>query len=77
MLGQKFVVLTVDKKYLLSLKKEKFARSISNLVDFGSQQINISLGQVAIDEVKLAEFILAMIKVPPEDRKEKLKNRLL
>ena len=77
LLGQKFVVLTVDKKYLPSIKKEKVFRSISNLVDFGPQQINISLGQVAIDEIKLAEFILAMIKVPPEDRKEKLKNRLL
>ena len=77
MLGQKFVVLKVDEKYLSSIKKEKFARSISNLVDFGPQRINISLGQVAIDEVKLAEFILAMIKVPPKDRKEKLKDRVL
>lgn len=77
LLGQKFVVLTVDKNYLPSIKKEKFARSLSNLVDFGPQQINISLGQVAVDEVKLAEFILAMTKVPPEDRKEKLKRRLL
>lgn len=78
MMGQKFVVLTVDEKYLPSIKKKKFPRSISNLVDFGRpQKINISLGQVAIDEVKLAEFILAMIKVPPEDRKEKLKDRRL
>ena len=77
MAGQKFVVLTVDEKYLPSVKKEKFFRSISNLVDFGPKQINISLGQVAIDEVKLAEFILAMTKVPPEDRKERLKNRIL
>jgi hypothetical protein len=77
MAGQRFIVLTVDDKYLSSIKKEKVARSISNLVDFGPQQINISLGQVPIDEVKLAEFILEMIKVPPKDRKEKLKNRLL
>lgn len=77
MMGQKFVVLTVDEKYLTSIKKEKFFRSISNLINFGRQQINISLGQVAIDEVKLAEFILAMIKVSPEERKEKLKDRLL
>jgi hypothetical protein len=78
LLGQKFVVLTVDERYLSSIKKRKFARSISNLVDFGRpQRINISLGQVAIDEIKLAEFVLAMIKLTPEDRKEKLKERLL
>ena len=78
LMGQKFVVLTVDEKYISSIKKRKFARSISNLVDFGRpQRINISLGQVAIDEVKLAEFILAMIKLTPEARKEKLKDRLL
>jgi hypothetical protein len=77
MMGQKFIVLTVDEKYLSSIRKEKFLRSISNLVDFGPKQINISLGQVPIDEIKLAEFILAMTKLSPEDRKEKLKDRLL
>jgi hypothetical protein len=77
MMGQKFVVLTVDEKYLASIKKERVLRSISNLVDFGPQQLNISLGQVAIDEVKLAEFILAMTKLRPEERKEKLKHRRL
>lgn len=77
LMGQKFVVLTVDEKHLPSIRKEKFFMSISNLVDFGAQKINISIGQVAIDEVKLAEFILAMTKVSPEDRKEKLKNKLL
>jgi hypothetical protein len=76
--GQKFVVLTVDEKFLSAVKKRRFARSISNLVDFGRpQKISISLGQVAIDEVKLSEFILAMIKLTPEDRREKLKDRLL
>lgn len=57
LLGQKFVVLSVDKRYVSSIKKRKFARSISNLVDFGRpQRINISLGQVAIDEMKLAQI---------------------
>jgi hypothetical protein len=77
MAGQKFVVLTVDKKYISSVKKEKFFRSVSNLVDFGPHKINLSLGQVAIDEVKLAEFILAMTKLSPEDRQEKLKHKRL
>ena len=76
-MGQMFVVLIVDKKYLSSIKKAKVAIAISNFVEFGPQQIDISLGQVAIDEFKLAEFILAMIKVTPKDRKEKLKDRLL
>ena len=76
--GLKFVVLTVDQKFLSAVKKRRFARSVSNLVDFGRpQKISISLGQIAIDEVKLAEFILAMINLTPEDRREKLKDRLL
>ncbi len=46
MAGQKFVVLTVEEKYLSSIRKERFFRSISNLVDFGPKQINIWTGEL-------------------------------
>jgi hypothetical protein len=76
--GQKFVCLVVDGKYEPSTKKGKFAKSVSNLSkDIGAQELNISLGQITVDEVKMTEFILAMINVRPENRKEKLKNRFL
>ena len=76
--GQKFVCLVVDEKYEPSTKKGKFSKSVSNFSkDIGAQELNISLGQITVDEVKLTKFILTMINVKPENRKEKLKDRLL
>ena len=75
---QKFVCLVVDGKYEPSTKKGRIAKSLSNFSKgIGAQELNISLGQVKINEVKLTEFIGAMIKVRPEDRKEKLEKKLL
>ncbi len=68
----------VDEKYEPSTKKGNFSKSASNFSkDIGAQELNISLGQITVDEVKLTEFILTMIHVRPENRKEKLKDRLL
>jgi hypothetical protein len=76
--GQKFVCLVVDEKYEPSTKKGKFSKLISNFSkEIGAQELNISLGQITVDEVKLTEFILTMINVRPENRKDKLKDRLL
>lgn len=75
---QKFICLVVDEKYEPSTKKGKFSKSMSNFSkEIGAQELNIQLGQIKIDEVKLTEFILAMTKVRPEDRKEKLDIKLL
>lgn len=76
--GQKFVCLVVDEAYEPSTKKGKFSKSVSNLSkDIGAQELNISLGQTMVDEIRLTAFILAMINVRPESRKEKLKPGLL
>jgi hypothetical protein len=76
--GQKFVCLVVDEKYEPSTQKGKIAKSFSDFSKhIGAQELNISLGQITIDEVKLTEFILAMIIIRPEDRKEKLDKKLL
>jgi hypothetical protein len=76
--GQKFVCLVVDERYEPSAKKGKLAKSFSNLSkEIGAQELNISLGQINVDEIKLTEFILIMINVRPENRKEKLKDKLL
>lgn len=73
--GQKFICLIVDEKYEPSTRKGKFAKSISKLnKEVGAQELNISLGQIKIDEFKLTEFILTMIKHRPEHRREKLNN---
>ena len=76
--GQKFVCLVVDEAYEPSTKKGKLSRSISNLSkDIGAQELNIALGQVAVDEIRLTEFIVAMINERPEKRKEIIKPGML
>ena len=76
--GQKFVCLVVDEQYEPSTKRGKIYKSAANFSkQIGAQELNISLGQIIIDEIKLTEFILTMIHAKPENRKEKLKDRLL
>ncbi|MFZ6012589.1 MAG: STM3941 family protein [Bacteroidota bacterium] len=76
--GQKFVCLVVDEHYEPSRKKGKFAKSMSNLSKrIGAQELNISLGQITVDEIKLTAFILTMITVSPEHRREKMNAKLL
>ena len=71
--GQKFICLVVDSQYEPSRKKGKFARSMASLnKELGAQELNIQLGQISIDEVRLTQFILTMIKTSPEARKQNL-----
>ena len=72
-----YVCLIVDDKYLPSIKKAQVDRPFRIFPEIGAHQIDISVGHIGMDEVKLAEFILAMIKLGPENRKEKLKHRRL
>jgi hypothetical protein len=73
--GEKFVCLTVDERYEPSLKKGKFARTISRLgKQRRAQELNISLGQVSVDEQKLATFIKDMIKATPSTRQPILES---
>lgn len=76
--GQKSICLVVDEKYEPSAKKGRFAKLMSHFnKELGVQELNIQLGQIKIDAVKLTEFILAMTKLHPEDRKDKLDIKLL
>ena len=70
-------VCFVDNKYLSSIKKAQVDRRFMIFPKIGAHQIDISVGQLAFDEFKLAEFILAMIKLRSENREEKLNDRLL
>lgn len=72
-----YVCLIVDNKYLSSIKKTQVDRPFMIFPEIGAHQIDISVGQLAVDEFKLAEFIVEMIRLRPEKRKEKLKDRLL
>jgi hypothetical protein len=76
--GEKFICLEVDPNYEPSRKKGKVAMTFSALnKEIGAQELNISLGQVSVNQKKLLEFILAIVKVRPEDRTEILKQKLL
>lgn len=70
--GQKFISLIVDESFKPSKKKGKLYNSVSRLNEaFGAQELNISLGQIKIDEIKLTEFVMAMTKAD-KNAKEKL-----
>jgi hypothetical protein len=76
--GEKFICLEVDPNYEPSREKGKAAKTVSALnKEIGAQELNISLGQVSVDQKKLLEVILAIIKSRPEDRTEMLKQQLL
>jgi len=76
--GEKFICLEVDPAYEPSRRKGKVAKTLSRInKEIGAQELNISLGQVSVDQMKLVEFILAMINLMPEGRTDLLKQRLL
>lgn len=73
--NQKFICLIVDENYEPKIKKKEYIKKFNK--DIGAQELNIALGQVQIDEIKLTQFILAMISLAPENRKEKLRYELI
>ena len=70
-----YVCLVVDKKYLSSIKKAGINRPFMIFPEIGAHQIDISVGQLAIDPFKLSEFISKMIKASPEVRKDGFKGK--
>lgn len=76
--GQKFICLEVDPAYEPSRKKGKVVKALSSLnKGIGAQELNISLGQVSVDQKKLLDFIRVMISIKPEGRPDMLKQNLL
>ena len=76
--GQKFICLIVNEEYEPSRKKGNFAKKLADFSrGIGAQELNISLGQVKVDEKKLNQFILEMIKLSPDIRKQKIQKFLL
>lgn len=70
---QKFVCLVVDEEFRPSRKKGLlYKQTVKFNEAIGAQELNISLGQIQIDVIKLTEFILLMLKATAVD-----KNNLL
>jgi len=75
---QKFICLIVDENYEPSRRKGNFKKRMSTFSkSIGAQELNISLGQIQIDELRLTEFIQMMIQAKPEDRRGKMELSLL
>jgi len=72
---QKFICLIVDEKYVPAIKKGEFQKQLSK--EIGAQELNIALGQVKIDETKLAKFVVLMASLSPEQRKREMNEKLL
>jgi hypothetical protein len=72
--GQKFICLIVDENFEPSRKKGRAHRTMAGLnKTLGFQELNISLGQLKIDEQKLGQFIMAMARADKPKREEIIK----
>jgi hypothetical protein len=61
--GQKLICLQVDKSYAPSNKKGRWYKSFAKLnTSLGFQKLNLSLGQIKVDEIRLTAFINSMAK---------------
>lgn len=76
--GERFICLVVDERYEPSLRKGKVARTISRFSKkVGAQELNLSLGQISVDERKLSTFIRGLIKAAPGTRQVMLESSKL
>jgi hypothetical protein len=74
--GQKFICLVVDENYKLATNKGIFSNWTLNFNRKSKEKkLNLVLGLISIDEIKLTEFISSMIDSKPDDRKQKLDSR--
>ncbi|MEH0154697.1 STM3941 family protein [Limibacter armeniacum] len=61
--GQKFICLIIDEAFEPSKSKGKWYQKMAHFSKgLGFQELNISLGQVKVDEKRLTDFISAMAK---------------
>ncbi len=69
---QKFICLVIDEDYEPSRSRGKlYQKSAEFSKSLGFQELNISLGQIKVNEKKLLEFVQAMIVA---DKDEKVKQ---
>lgn len=70
--GQKFISLVLDEGFVIKGRQYKWATKISEVI--GAQKVNLSLGQLKVDESKLTRFINKMSKTKPEGRIKVIEN---
>ncbi|WP_299136759.1 STM3941 family protein [uncultured Tenacibaculum sp.] len=73
--GQHFICLLVPGNFRPSKKKSKFYKGIAKLnEELGAQELNIQLGQLEMDTIKLTEFIIAMTHAEKSKKAELIKT---
>lgn len=66
---QMFICLVVDENFKPSNHKGKWHKKVAEFSEaIGAQELNISLGQIKIDPLKLTEFIVCMAQAQKPDR---------
>ncbi|MBU2927292.1 STM3941 family protein [Winogradskyella psychrotolerans] len=69
--GQHFICLSVPEDFKPSRKKSRLYKGLAKLNEMtGAQELNIQLGQLDIDPIKLTEFIIAMTHADKNKKKE-------
>ena len=73
--GQHLICLVVPENFKPSKKRSKFYKSVAKLnEEIGVQELNIQLGQLEIDTIKLTEFIIAMTHADKSKKVELIKT---
>jgi len=73
--GQHFICLLVPENFRPSDRKSKFYKGIVKLnEELGAQELNIQLGQLEVDTIKLTEFIVAMTQAEKSKKSELIKT---
>lgn len=73
--GQHFICLSVLESFKPSKNRNKFYRSIAKLNKaIGAQELNIHLGQLDVDTMKVTEFIITMSQAEKSKKAELIKN---
>ena len=73
--GQHFICLLVPENFRPSKKKSKFYKGVAKLnEELGAQELNIQLGQLEMDTIKLTELIIAMTHAEKSKKAELIKT---
>lgn len=69
--NQKFICLVIDEAAMHLIKKR---RSMKLSKQMGFQEINLSLGQIEIDEMKFMNFVLSMANASTNEKQFLISN---
>ncbi len=73
--GQHFICLLVPDNFKPSKRKGKFHKTMAKVNEqLGAQELNIQLGQLDMDTLKLTEFIIAMTRAEKSKKAALLKT---